>query len=65
MTYVFKRGQLYLSERFGWGNEPNAFEEWRQDELQAMFDRMYDPPLYYAVMQGNAMDLDAAEWVNI
>ena len=64
-TYVFKRGQLYLSERFAWGNEPNAFDEFRQDELQAMFDRMPDPPTHYAVMSGLVMDLDAAEWREI
>ena len=65
MTYVFKRGQLYLSERFHWGTSPNAFEEWRQDELQAKFDRMPDPPTHYAVMQGNEMELDAATWMQL
>jgi len=60
MTLVFKRNDLYLSERFGWGNAPNAFEWWRADELQAMFDRMPDPPTHYA--QGRVVDLDRAEW---
>lgn len=65
MTLVFRKGQLYLSERFGWGNEPNAFQEWRQEELQAVFSKMPDPPTHYAQVEGKAVDLDKASWIQL
>lgn len=65
MTIVFKRNDLYLSESFYWGNSPNAFEWWRADELQAIFDRMKKKPTHYAQVEGGSIDLDKAKWIKI
>lgn len=64
MSYIFKRDDKYLSERYEWGNSPNAFAGWQKDALESMFSRMTTPPTHYAVVS-NGVELDRVEWLKI
>ena len=63
MSYLLLRNKLYLSERYEWGNSPNAFAEcYFQDVLDEAMNYP-DPPLEIGEIVNG--DLDAVQWMKI
>jgi len=59
---IYKRGNLYLSERYAWTSAPNVFPEWMDGMLGDMFSQMPDAPTHWGWCGG---DVDKVEWVEI
>ena len=60
MSYIFKRDDKYLSERYEWGNTPNAFPEWQFGQVLEEAMQYRDHPQYVGEMVNG--DLDQVVW---
>ena len=62
---IFRRGTLYLSNRYEWRHVPHLFPLWMADGLMEIVSRMPDAPTHWAIVEGESIDIDAVEWKQI
>ena len=62
MYIILTRHDLYLTERYQWGNLPALFPSWQAPDVMRMMDRAQDRPTGWAVVEdAKVIDLDTLE----
>lgn len=66
MSIIFKKGTLYLSERFEWQRIPYLFPAWHTHVVLGVMERAKQLPKDYAVVSSRGViDLDTLEFVRL
>ena len=63
VSYLLRRNDKYLSERYEWGDTPNAFPEWQFPQVLEQAMQYKDRPLEVGELIGS--DLDNVKWTKL